>query len=154
MTRDKGPSRISWARILLTVTALEFFGPILRDFNATHALNPDWPGHARVHLVWLLGFMFFSGLVNLHLIWFRRPFEVRNLWLSVLWQGSNLGGFWVAVALLPVYHGAITMPDTHIKILGVDENVFAFSVLTALLVGAMALLKGVGAGSGGSHAAH
>ena len=31
-----------------------------------------WVGHARVHLVWLLGFMFFSGVANVYLIWFRR----------------------------------------------------------------------------------
>ena len=49
-------------KVLLTVTSLEFFGPILRDYSPSHAFNPTWVGHARVHLVWLLGFMFFSGL--------------------------------------------------------------------------------------------
>jgi hypothetical protein len=33
-------SPIRLAQILLTLTALEFFGPIVRDINATHALNP------------------------------------------------------------------------------------------------------------------
>jgi hypothetical protein len=127
---------------LLTVTALEFFGPIVRDSNATHLFNPDWVGHARVHLVWLLGFMFFSGLVNVWLIWFRRPFEVRNLWLSVLWQACNLGGFWMAWALAEDYGGRITMPDTHVQILGIDENVFAFAVLSLVMaVGAAVLAR-------------
>ena len=153
MSSNAGQTRILWTRILLTTTALEFFGPILRDFNRTHVLNPDWVGHARLHLVWLLGFMFFSGVANLYLIWFRRPFEVRNLWLSVAWQASDLGGFWVAVVLVPVYGGVITLPDTHIKILGFDENVFVFTVLTLLLAGAMALLRGVRANPGGDHAA-
>jgi len=70
-------------QVLLTITSLEFFGPILRDYSPSHAFNPTWVGHARVHLVWLLGFMFFSGLANLYLIWLRRPREIRNLWLSV-----------------------------------------------------------------------
>ncbi len=152
MSTNAGRGRIRAIQILLTLTAFEFFGPILRDFNATHALNPDWAGHARLHLVWLLGFMFLSGLANLYLIWFRRPFELRNLWLSVLWQASNLGGFWISVALVPVYHGVITMPDTHIQILGADENVFVFTILTILLVGAAMLLKSVGKDAGGSHA--
>src|SRR5215470_1930167 len=73
-------------RILLTIVAFEFFGPILRDSNASHALNPTWVGHARVHLVWLLAFMFFSGIANMYLVWFRRPFDLRDLWLSVAWQ--------------------------------------------------------------------
>jgi hypothetical protein len=134
-------SPIRTAQILLTLTALEFFGPILRDINATHALNPSWVGHARLHLIWLLGFMGLSGIANLYLIWFRRPFEVRNLWLSAAWQACNLGGFWIAVVLAPAYGGAVTLPETHVHILGLDENVVAFTVLSALLIAAGASLR-------------
>ena len=140
------------ARVLLTITALEFFGPILRDSGASHALNPDWVGHARVHLVWLLGFMFFSGLANLYLVWFRRPADVRDLWLSAAWQCCNLGGFWVAYALGPFYGGLITVPGIHTHVLGIDENVFVFLVLSAVMIAALALLRGA-AGSAGTHAA-
>ncbi len=128
-------------RILLTITCLEFFGPILRDYSPTHAFNPTWVGHARVHLVWLLGFMFLSGLANLWLIWFRRPRDVRDLWLSLLWQGCNLGGFWIAYALAPSYQGQITVPGIHTHILGWDENVFVFGVLTMVLIAAELVLR-------------
>jgi hypothetical protein len=134
-------SPIRTAQILLTLTALEFFGPILRDINATHALNPSWVGHARLHLIWLLGFMGLSGAVNLYLIWLRRPFEVRNLWLSAAWQACNLGGFWLAVVLAPAYGGAVTMPETHVYIFGLDENVVAFAVLSTLLAASCAALR-------------
>jgi len=134
-------SPIRLAQILLTLTALEFFGPIVRDINATHALNPDWVGHARLHLIWLLAFMGLSGVVNLWLIWLRRPFDLRNLWLSVAWQACNLGGFWVAVVLAPAYGGAVTMPETHVHIVGMDENVVAFTFLSALLLASAAALR-------------
>jgi len=134
-------SPIRMAQILLTLTALEFFGPILRDINATHALNPTWVGHARLHLIWLLGFMGLSGIANLYLIWFRRPFDVRNLWLSAAWQACNLGGFWISVVLAPAYGGAVTLPETHVHILGLDENVVAFTILSALLIAAGAALR-------------
>lgn len=134
-------SPIRTAQILLTLTALEFFGPILRDINATHALNPSWVGHARLHLIWLLGFMGLSGAVNLYLIWLRRPFEVRNLWLSAAWQVCNLGGFWLAVVLAPAYGGAVTMPETHLYIFGLDENVVAFAILSTLLAASCAALR-------------
>jgi hypothetical protein len=137
MSRD---ARILAARIALTFTAFEFFGPIVRDFHPSHALNPDWVGHARVHLVWLLGFMGLSGVANLYLIWFRRPFELRNLWLSVCWQSCNLGGFWIAYVLVPVYDGAITVPGLHTHVFGIDENVFAFGVLSLVMAAAVALL--------------
>lgn len=128
-------------QVLLTITALEFFGPIVRDFGPSHALNPSWVGHARVHLVWLLGFMLLSGVANLYLVWFRRPFEVRNLCLSAVWQCCNLGGFWIAYLLVPVYGGLITVPGEHVEILGWDENVFVFAVLSVLMAAALLLLR-------------
>jgi hypothetical protein len=140
-------------KVLLTVTSFEFFGPIVRDYSPSHAFNPTWTGHARVHLVWLLGFMFLSGLANLYLIWLRRPFEVRNLWLSVVWQACNLGGFWIAYVLAPFYEGAITVPGIHTHVFGIDENVFVFAVLSTILLVAVVVLRGASATEVG-HGAH
>jgi hypothetical protein len=128
-------ARVRALQIALSISALEFFGPILRDSGASHALNPSWVGHARVHLVWLLGFLFLSGIANLYLIWWRRPFELRNLQLSALWQSCNLGGFWLAYLLAPAYEGAITVPGIHTHVFGIDENVFVFGVLSLLMLG-------------------
>ena len=132
---------VAAARVLLTITALEFFGPIVRDFNASHAMNPAWVGHARLHLVWLLGFMLLSGIANLHLLWFRRPFELRDLWLSAAWQCCNLGGFWLAALAAPAYGGLVRVPGEHVQILGVNENVLVFAVLSALMAIALLLLR-------------
>ena len=128
-------------RVALTIGVLEFFGPLVRDFSTSHAFNPEWVGHARVHLVWLLGFMFFSGVANLYLIWFRRPFDIRDLWLSAAWQSCNLGGFWVAYLLTPVYNGLITVPGVHVHIFGYDENVFVFAVLSLVIASALYILR-------------
>jgi len=127
-------------QILLTITAFEFFGPIVRDFNASHAWNPDWDAHARFHLVWQLATMGMSGVANIWLIWFPKPPEVRNLWLSVAWQATSLGGFWVSCLLMPVYEGRVTMPDIHLYFFGIDENIVVFTVLSTLLVVAIAIL--------------
>ena len=41
------------ARILFTVmTAGYAIATIFADFNAKHATNPKWTGHARFHVVW------------------------------------------------------------------------------------------------------
>ena len=133
-------TRVRVIQILLTIVCGEFFGPIIRDYSPSHALNPDWVGHARVHLVWTLGYFFFSGLANLYLIWLRRPFELRNLWLSAGWLACNFGGFWISVLLVDAYDGAITMPDTHMHIFGYDENVVVFTVLSIVLGAAVWLL--------------
>ena len=148
---QRGTRAVAAARVMLTLTGLEFFGPIARDFNASHAMNPSWVGHARLHLVWLLGFMLFSGIANLHLIWLRRPFEVRNLWLSAGWQCCNLGGFWLAALLAPAYGGLVTVPGEHVRIFGLNENVLVFAVLSTLMGAALLLLR-LGATTGGDHA--
>jgi hypothetical protein len=144
---------VAAAQVMLTLTGAEFFGPIVRDFNASHAMNPTWVGHARLHLVWLLGFMLFSGIANIYLVWFRRPFEVRNLWLSAAWQCCNLGGFWLAALLAPAYGGLVKVPEEHIQILGLNENVLVFAVLSTLMAIALLLLRADGA-TGGDRASH
>lgn len=134
-------------RVGLTVIALEFFGPPIRDLGGSHALNPEWVGHARVHLVWLLGFMVFSGIANIYLIWFRRPFDLRDLGLSAAWQCCNLGGFWVAYFLAPFYDGVIAVEGVHTHVMGVDENVLAFSMLSIAMAGMLVLLRNLTAES-------
>lgn len=130
-----------WIRVGLTICVLEFFGPIVRDFGDSHALNPTWVGHARVHLVWLLGFMLFSGIVNLYLIWVRRSAGLGDLWLSAVWQSCNLAGFWFAFLLLPVYDGDMTIPGVHTQMFGIDENVFVFTLLSVLMAAILVALR-------------
>ncbi|MEM1219274.1 MAG: hypothetical protein AAGH79_10190 [Bacteroidota bacterium] len=121
------------AQILLTLGCLEFFGPIIKDSGVSHLLNPEWVGHARIHLAWLMGFMFFSGLANLYFIWFRKPRSNENLWIAVLWQGTNLFGFWLAVGFAPLYQGQLVDHRYHMHIFGIEENAFVFGCLTVLL---------------------
>jgi len=131
---------LTLVRILLTVVAFEFFGPLKRDSDKTHLFNPEWVGHARFHLVWQLGMMLFGGIVTLSLIWLPDPLRPIHLYLASALLAANLFGFWAAVGLVKWYKGIIWVPRIHIKILGVDENVFVFSVLTLIFAGALAVL--------------
>ena len=141
---NEKPQGVLVPQILLTIAAMEFFGPIVRDYSPSHALNPEWVGHARVHLVWALGFMFTSGVANLWLIWARRPFSLGNLRLSLLWQSCNMAGFWMSYVFVSAYGGVMTMPDTHVDIMGYDENVVAFTVFSMILAAAGVTLVRVG----------
>ena len=63
--------------------------------------------------------------------------------LSALWQSCNLGGFWIAYVLSPYYDGAITVPGIHTEVFGIDENVFAFTLLSFVMAGVwVALARG------------
>lgn len=128
--------RLRRARAVLTVIAVVlFFGPLLRDSNASHLTNPDWPGHARLHFMWAISFMFCSGLANLYYLWLR-PLELGAIRLCCVWQATSLlGGFWAAVALADVYGGTIRDPEHHATLLGINENVLVFGALAVLLIG-------------------
>lgn len=124
-------------RILLTICAFEFFGPCLRDSNKSHLTNPDWVGHARFHLMWQLGIMFFCGLVTLALIWLPDPLRPIHLYIASALLATNLLGFWAAVVLVPAYKGLIFVPGIHGRILGIEENVFVFTVLSLVFAAAV-----------------
>lgn len=135
------PKYYRTTQVLLTLGCLEFFGPIIKDTGASHLLNDEWVGHARIHLGWLLGFMFFSGLANLYLIWFRQPRIKDNLKVSALWQGMHLIGFWAAVAFAPLYNGQLVDHRYHTFILGIEENAFVFGVLSIILLVALYFMR-------------
>lgn len=135
--------RVKWllqARLLMTVCVMEFFGPWGRDYSESHLFNPEWVGHARVHMMWLLGFFLFSGIGNLYLIWFARPLRLAHLYASFLWLGANFLGFWLAVAMAPVYSGLVVVPEYHVYIIGIEENVFVFGVLSLIYLTALGLV--------------
>ena len=128
------------AQVLLTLGVFEFFGPILRDTSPTHLLNPGWVGHARFHLAWALVFMGLSGLVNLYLIW-GGPRSLSRLYTSWAWQSCNILGFWGAALLERSYGGLLVDPEFHLTIFGLNENVFAFVVLSLIQLASLAYLR-------------
>ncbi len=137
-SRVKG---LTLVRVLMTVCVMEFFGPWGRDYSESHLFHPDWVGHARLHMMWLLGFFLFSGLGTVYLIWFARPVRLIHLYTAFMWLGANFLGFWLAIVMVPAYDGLIVVPGTHYDIMGVDENVFGFSILSMIYLTALAVLQ-------------
>lgn len=131
------------ARVVLTLIAVVLFmGPLIRDSNPSHLTNVTWPGHARLHFMWAISFMFFSGIANLYYLWIGRPLELATLYLCGTWQAcSLLGGFWFAVVTADLYGGTIRDPQYHAMILGINENVFIFGTLALMLVGVLLFLR-------------
>ena len=128
-------------QVLLTIGALEFFGPILRDTNASHLLNPEWVGHARFHLMWCLALWLCLGVFNLQLIWRRRPFDPSNLYLALWLQGFNVLAFWGAAALWPLYTAQVFDSKIHVGVLNVNENIIAFSFFSLLWLASFFTLR-------------
>jgi hypothetical protein len=95
------------ARILLTVmTAGYALATVIADFNATHATNPKWTGHARFHVVWQISSYVGFGLLAVALIWWPGPLALERLYLVAIMGAIVYAAFFIALLTMPVYGGA------------------------------------------------
>ena len=140
------------ARILFTLmTAGYAVATIIADFNATHATNPKWTGHARFHVVWQITSYIGFGLLSLVLIWWPGPLAVERLYLAAIMGAIVYAAFFVAVVTMPVYGGAAYDDNGYqpfaapvpVFAKSWDVNITAFSVqLVIWVAGLTATLAG------------
>jgi len=121
--------RITLAKILLSIAAIQYgLIPPIIDFTDTHVFHPDWPPHARFHLVWLLGMGSAFSAYVLFSIWFltkRSPEVLKHI--SVI-GCIVLSGFFVAAAFQSQYDGLLSDMAEPIEVFGIDGNVFSFAI--------------------------
>ena len=126
------------AKILVTLGTLTYtVGPPISDFNTSHAMHPDWPGHARFHEVWLVVTNSALGLLALYRLW-----RHDQLQLAALLSALVLGGFWAATAARFLYGGTLTdLQGIETQILGIDANAFLFSIASLLILAGWRLAR-------------
>lgn len=118
-------------RIILTLCLLPFglLTPIL-EIGPTHVVNPDWPGHARLHEVWQLGANSGIALLCLWLAWGARRIRLAAA-IALIVTGSFLG----ALLLAPAYGGTMRHSDgTELTIGGVNSAVAVMVLATIGLI--------------------
>ncbi|MEL7179620.1 MAG: DUF6640 family protein [Pseudomonadota bacterium] len=117
----------------IAVTAITiFYGlvPAIADLNETHLFNPLWSEHARFHGAWFLAFAAGIAVIALFLIWVR-----DDVFLPIAFGLIFVAGFWVATVFGPTYGGALVDENGYVQtVLGIDSNMFLFSVVGALLL--------------------
>lgn len=137
----------SLTRILLTIiTFMLTVGPAKADFNATHATNPLWPGHARFHVVWQVVGNSSIMIVMLCLLWMPIVQYDLQLKLVSLIVAIILGSFYVTLACMKVFDGSLADPNGIkpfiFKLPGrtvkVDTNLFGFTLISIVLAVAIA----------------
>lgn len=128
MSDNKNP--ITMKILISVVTLIYGIVPAIADINETHLLNPEWSPHARVHGAW---FLFFGGsmaMMSLFFLW-AKDWIYIPCFVGLMFAS----GFWVAVLLAPLYGGSLTDPNgIQSKVLGLDGNVFTFSIVTVILL--------------------
>jgi uncharacterized membrane protein len=121
------------ARIVSTILLLTavVYGviPQFVDFTETHAFHPQWPPHARFHMVWLLGTNSTLALLVAWLVLGRAASgREARLRLASLLGVAAFAGFVFATVLQPAYGGALHDPSGGVApLFGLDANLVVFT---------------------------
>jgi hypothetical protein len=100
---------ITIGMMLMTVAILQFTViPLIADLNRSHAANPGWPGHARLHVVLQALTTSAIGCLALFLLWSGRVSYELALCLATMLAGAALAPFFASVLTRKLYGGELT----------------------------------------------
>ena len=110
------------------------------DLNRTHATNPEWPRHARFHLVWQVISSVLLSALEVALICWHGPYAEQRFYLAAVLTCIPLLAFLGAFVSRKCFDGALSdpngIPPARVAIAGtivrIDLNLVA--VMAALLV--------------------
>ena len=93
-------ARWQWkvGRWLMIVAAL-VYGPLpsaIDIFDPYHLTSPEWNGHARLHLLWLISICGYTGLTAAWLAFKATPERPEPLRTATLLGALIVGGFYTA----------------------------------------------------------
>ncbi len=135
------------ALLLLSFVAFAIgVGPMIADFNKTHATNPLWIPHPRFHVVWQCLVQLGVSSFALSLLWLW-PSKLHT-WMAVFLNYNWMVMFLVTALAMPLYGGALA-DENGIKPLEfniggkihkIDTNVFGACILFILNTIAVYLL--------------
>lgn len=99
----------TFARDLLAILCcLQGLATLAVDFNRTHATNPEWPGHARFHLVWQVATAAGLALFEVVLILASGPFQEQRFYLVAVLVGIPMLSFFAAFIAHGIYKGTLS----------------------------------------------
>lgn len=131
-------------KILLTLSAIMYgIIPLFVDLNSTHAMNHEWVGHARFHVVWQILITFNLSLLSFYLTWNKKIDAALSLRLSFLVGLIVLGSFDLNGIIKNLYGGTFTDESGYKSsaIGGFDPNLIAFNVALVLLISGYLIAK-------------
>lgn len=109
MTSERSPSSTTWAagKALCIFSAFTYgiLTALIDIFDPHHLRNPDWPGHARFHLLWLISAGAIGAITSIYLFWTATPRSLERIRTGALVGAMHLGGFFSA-AIFKIPAGA------------------------------------------------
>ncbi|MGI9330819.1 MAG: DUF6640 family protein [Gammaproteobacteria bacterium] len=117
------------------------WGPINADFNDTHLFNPDWPPHARMHMMTVFTTAVAAAVFGLYLVWGRTCSRLERLRLSAVLGCLYVLGLIAASLAMPLYGGSLYWDDIQPRAASLnDANLVVFlatGIIFLLLAGAL-----------------
>ena len=121
--------------------------PVFIDLNRTHATHPQWPGHARFHVVWQAFTVLPTAAIAVALLWWPGAALRERFYLAVLLTATSLAGFLTATLTRPLYGGTLHDPNgiqpARLRVgslpIVIDMNLAIVCVASVLLGGAVLL---------------
>lgn len=119
------------------------------DLNRSHASNPQWPGHARFHLVWQVISYALLSLLEVALILVAGPYREQRFYLAAILAGIPMLSCLVAFLCRKMYGGALYDPNgiqpVRIQAFGsehyIDLNLTAEVMALLMLLAIVALFR-------------
>lgn len=138
--------------LLAAFCCLQGLATLVIDLNRTHATNPEWPGHARFHLVWQAAVFAWLALLEVVLVLAAGPYQEQRFYLAAILAGIPMLGFFAAFVGRSLYKGALSdpngMPPAIIKVRGsnlhIDFNLVAEVGGVLVLAAIIALYRHLG----------
>jgi len=127
----------------LAIAVFTFIPPLADLATDTHVFHPGWMPHAKVHTVWLLGLTSGVGLLALYFLWFRKLDSNFGENLAGGLGAIVYGSFFLSGLTMGFYGGALSDHEGGIgeTVMGLDLNVFVFSLATIVLCAGWSLCK-------------
>ena len=97
--------------LLAALCCLQGLATLVIDLNRTHATNPEWPGHARFHLVWQASAFAWLAPLEVVLILAAGPFQEQRFYLAAILAGIPMIGCMVAYLFRKIYGGTLINPN-------------------------------------------
>ena len=138
-----GPSNGTLRRARTVVTfPIAFLGiaPLFADLNASHVVNPDWPPHARLHVVWLISTNALVIGFALFTLWRGPALDWARFQLATLLSALVLAGFFVAGGTRSLYGGSFADDAGVPPLVGgaIEGNLAGFTLMALWIAGTTA----------------
>jgi len=102
----------SVARGLLTfLCGAQGLATVAIDLGRAHATNPQWPGHARFHVVLQTGSAFIQAAIEIALICWSGPYMEQRFFLALTLAGVPMLAFLAAFGFRKAYGGTLSDPN-------------------------------------------